>query len=151
MNNKQYCVRGHDTFKTGRTLSYNCKACTPILWKDKKYGDKFKEKHKEYSLKRARKEYSVLNGTKRSHNGMLTRCYCKSHSGYTNYGARGITVTPRWRGEGGYARFLEDMGPRPTKKHTIDRIDPSGNYEPSNCRWITMKGQAINKRSSNGK
>jgi hypothetical protein len=47
----------------------------------------------------------------------------------------------------GFERFLSDMGPAPSKKHTLDRKDPDSNYGPGKCRWATMKEQARNKRS----
>ena len=51
----------------------------------------------------------------------------------------------RWRGPGGFAAFLSDMGERPVGQ-TLDRIDADGNYEPANCRWATPKGQRWNRR-----
>jgi hypothetical protein len=81
-----------------------------------------------------------------SYRGALKRCYNRKDQDYHNYGARGIVVCDRWRGAGGYAHFLEDMGRKPSSGHSLDRIDPNGNYCKENCRWATVKEQAINHR-----
>ena len=78
--------------------------------------------------------------------GMLTRCYNKNAKSYRLYGGRGISICQRWRES--FENFLSDMGQRPSKKHSIDRIDNDGNYEPSNCRWATAVEQARNKRTA---
>ncbi len=77
-------------------------------------------------------------------NMMQTRCYNDSHISYPGYGAKGVRVCVRWLSS--FEHFLEDVGPRPTPFHSIDRKDPEGNYEPDNCRWATAKEQAANKR-----
>jgi hypothetical protein len=74
------------------------------------------------------------------------RCYKTDHPEYKNYGARGITVCGRWLDA--FQNFFEDMGPRPSRSHSIDRIDNAGNYEPSNCRWSTLKEQNRNTRKN---
>lgn len=78
--------------------------------------------------------------------GMNKRCSCPSDSVFRFYGGRGIRVCDRWSRS--FVSFLEDMGPRPSTKHTIDRIDPSGNYEPRNCRWLLGAKQNRNRRDT---
>jgi hypothetical protein len=79
---------------------------------------------------------------------MIGRCYQPSVAYYSLYGGRGITVCERWRGRGvGFVNFLADMGERPSKSHTLDRIDSSGHYEPANCRWATATEQSRNTRA----
>ena len=77
---------------------------------------------------------------------MIGRCYNETDHKYPDYGGRGITICERWRGS--FENFLADMGERPSPKHTIDRVDNAGNYEPGNCRWATAVEQGQNKRNN---
>lgn len=76
---------------------------------------------------------------------MLTRCRNKNNPGFKNYGGRGITVCERWMD---FSNFLADMGLRPSMRHSLERKNNEGNYEPGNCKWATRAEQANNKRNN---
>lgn len=85
--------------------------------------------------------------TYRSWYDMIRRCYNPKCESYKDYGAKGVQVTQRWLGKGGFARFLVDMGERPAGL-TLDRRNPYGHYCKSNCRWASRKVQQSNKRAN---
>lgn len=90
-----------------------------------------------------------IDKTRHIHLAMMQRCYSNEWHDYKFYGGRGITVCTRWnthqnpRGVG-FQNFLTDMGTQP-EGLTLDREDRNGNYEPSNCRWVTKEVQQENK------
>ncbi len=117
--------------RDGKTNSCGC-YLSEVNSKARKHGDSHR--------KRMTSEYICWAS-------MLTRCYNAKRKDFHRYGGRGITVCDRWRNS--FENFLEDMGRKPTPKHTLDRHpDNNGNYEKSNCRWATMKEQCNNTRRS---
>jgi hypothetical protein len=99
-------------------------------------------------------ESNVVHGETRRQRGqsveyqiwsaMKQRCYNRKHAGWKNYGARGIKVCARWKRS--FTAFLEDIGRRPSPRHSIDRVNNDGNYRPGNCRWATARMQLLNSR-----
>ncbi len=83
-------------------------------------------------------------------NGMKTRCYNPNNKRFKDYGGRGIVVCDEWKNDFSiFQKWALENGydaNAPFGQCTIDRIDVNGNYEPSNCRWITMAAQQKNKR-----
>lgn len=77
---------------------------------------------------------------------MKSRCHNTKNKSYNLYGDRGIKVCFRWLLS--FENFLNDMGPRPSPRHGIERHNNDGNYEPSNCSWELPHVQQNNKRSN---
>lgn len=113
--------------KSGHTKSCGCL-----------YNPEMNTKHGYNRRGRVRPEYTIWNS-------MKYRCNNPSYKEYYLYGGRGIKVCDRWLL---FENFIADMGDRPTKKHSIERRDVNGNYEPSNCFWATIEEQQNNKRTN---
>ena len=75
---------------------------------------------------------------------MKSRCCNLNHSAYKDYGGRGIIVCPSWSDD--FINFYNDMGDRPSTKHSIDRKDNNLGYFPDNCRWADKTTQSRNQR-----
>ncbi len=81
--------------------------------------------------------------------GMKQRCTNPQNISFRYYGQLGVKVCARWANS--FEHFLEDMGRRPSAKHSIDRFpNKSGNYQPGNCRWATPTQQSRNRRRTRG-
>jgi hypothetical protein len=94
-------------------------------------------------------KYKILGYGSRVYNIwrlMLRRCYDKSDNSYYNYGARGIIVCQDWHMFSNFYNWSKNNNYNDNLQ--IDRIDTFGNYEPSNCRWVTCKENCRNKRDN---
>jgi len=74
---------------------------------------------------------------------MRQRCFSKQNASFNGYGGRGITVCDRWSS---YINFINDMGDKPTRRHSIERADNDGHYTPCNCYWALPIDQMNNTR-----
>lgn len=120
-------IRSSD-LRFGKVTSCGC-------WKDEKTSKRFKTHGKSNTL-----IYNIWTS-------MKGRCYRKTSKDYPNYGGRGIRICDEWKDS--FMNFYNwSVANGYEERLTIDRIDPNGNYEPSNCRWIENEKQALNRRNS---
>lgn len=98
--------------------------------------------HKK-TISEARKKYPCEYNIWKA---MNQRCSNSNDKNYWRYGGRGIKVCEQWRGQGGFIKFIEDMGGRPSPEYSIDRINNDGPYSPENCRWTDKHAQRTNQQ-----
>lgn len=116
--------------KNGNTKSCGCLNRKILKEKATKHGDT------DPITKKPSPELSVFYGMKK-------RCVNSNQKCFNLYGGRGVEFR-----FSSFQEFINEVGRRPTKNHSIDRIDPNGHYEKGNVRWATLEEQSRNKRRS---
>jgi hypothetical protein len=108
-----------------------------------------------YSLNELQQLPEPVPGTKKRdplaeiYYSMRQRCNNPKHKLYPHYGGRGIKICPEWSTHVGFVKsILSTIGNRPSLKHSLDRIDNDGDYEPSNVRWADSCTQSRNRRTA---
>lgn len=110
--------------------------CNKHYIRFKKYGDPLFQKVESHGMYRTT--------TYKTWRSMKERVLNPLNSNFKNYGGRGITICDEWKNS--FLAFYRDMGPRPSKNHSIDRIDNEKGYSKENCRWATKTEQSRNQR-----
>lgn len=139
---KVRCEAGHEFEQYGFALSgrakSGCRECgkkSPIL----------REKTRRTGL--ANKTHGMTGSPEyKVWSGIKNRCFREHDPAYYNYGGRGVTMAPEWVND--FPSFLAHVGKRPSKYHSLDRLDNDGNYEPGNVAWRTMEEQNCNRRNT---
>lgn len=113
-----------NTVKSGKAKSCGCERRKKLKKRITRHGGSYKP------------EYTTWES-------MKSRCLCKTNKFYNVYGGRGITISDEWITD--FKKFYEDMGPKPSPSHSIDRINVNGNYCKENCRWEIRYNQDRNR------
>lgn len=142
---KPYSVRCRCDCGTEKDIRYrhlysgHTRSCVPCS------GDKVAKAKTKHGCNRRKAGRSP---TYHSWSMMIQRCTNPNLPRYPDYGGRGIRVCEAWLS---FQNFLSDMGERPSRFYSIDRIDNDGHYQPGNCRWATVKEQNSNQRPRRSK
>ncbi len=145
-------VIGATDRRTGNKTIYECKcSCGNVVFTDKY---KLSSGHtkscgcfKLDNLSAIKFKHGMLTTPEyKAWASMKQRCYNDRDKRFPYYGGRGIKICESWINS--FESFYSDMQQRPTSKHSLDRIDVNGNYEPNNCRWATTNQQAANRRDT---
>lgn len=120
--------------RIGKTRSCGCLSSEMTATRNRKHGAIQKVNGK----RRPSPEYTSWQQIK-------DRCFNRNNIGYANYGGRGITMSERWVTD--FTAFLADVGPKPSRSHSIERLDNDRGYEPGNCVWATRSEQSKNRRN----
>ena len=138
------CTCGNEVIKPAGWLRNGTKSCSAKCGVGKSNANR--AKHGDARGKRNTKERYIHAKEYYCWRSIKQRCLNPKATKYKDYGGRGITVAPQWVNS--YETFLADVGRAPSSKHTLDRIDNSRGYEPSNVKWATRLEQSRNRRTN---
>lgn len=140
-------------YRKGKHYHWLCKCdCgnTVIIRKDSLTKKNFTQSCGCLAIEKSKQRFTQhgLYGTRLFYiyNNMKQRCSNPNDEMYIHYGSRGITICQEWNNFKSFSNWAMNNGYQDNL--TIDRIDVNGNYEPSNCRWVTNKEQQRNKRNN---